>query len=189
MAGYSKDELAGSFIESLKTDDNQFLILHLPRHTLVYNATSQLWNVIKTGLNDDTHRAVDYRNEGDAVTCGDKLAGFIGVQDQTTSAQYGEDQEIILYSPLINYERGLMFDMQLTANSGLASEVRRIFVSCTADGINYGPEKPIEFDGPWQWLRRAIIRRVGQVVVRIGFKLRIVGATPCTLSNLRARIE
>lgn len=189
LAGYSKSELAGSFVESLKTDDNQFLILHLPRHALVYNATSQLWNIIKTGLNDGAHRAIDYRNEGDVVTCGDKLAGFIGVQDKTTSAQYGEDQEIILYSPLINYERGLMFDMQLTANSGLASEVRRIFVSCTADGINYGPERPIEFDGPWQWLRRAIIRKVGQIVIRLGFKLRIVGVTPCTLSNLKARIE
>ncbi|MGL4754821.1 MAG: packaged DNA stabilization protein [Aeromonadaceae bacterium] len=189
LAGYSKGELAGSFVESLKTEDNQFLILHLPRHTLVYNATSQLWNTIKTGLDDGVHRAVDYRNEGGVVTCGDKLAGFLGKQDLATSAQYGEDQEIILYSPLINYERGLMFDMQLTANSGLASEVRRIFVSCTADGINYGPERPIEFDGPWQWLRRAIIRKVGQIVIRLGFKLRIVGATPCTLSNLKARIE
>ena len=189
LAGYTKEELAGSFVESLKTEDNQFLILHLQRHTLVYNATSQLWNIIKTGLGDATHRAIDYRNEGDAVTCGDKLAGLLGKQDLATSAQYGEDQEIILYSPLINAERGLMFDMQITANSGLASEVRRIFVSSTADGINYGPEKPIEFDGPWQWLRRAIIRRVGQVVLRIGFKLRIVGATPCTLSNLKARIE
>lgn len=189
LAGYSKEELAGSFVESLKTEDNQFLMLHLPRHTLVYNATSQLWNIIKTGLGDDVHRAIDYRNEGDVVTCCDKLSGLLGKQDLTTSAQYGEDQEIILYSPLINYERGLMFDMQLTANSGLSSEVRRIFVSCTADGINYGPEKPIEFDGPWQWLRRAIIRKVGQIVIRLGFKLRIVGATPCTLSNLRARIE
>lgn len=189
LSGYTTDELASSFVESLKTEDNQFLILHLPRHTLVYNATSGLWNLIKTGLADATHRAVDYRNEGDTVTCGDKLAGFIGVQDQTTSAQYGEDQEIILYSPLVNVERGLMFDMQITANGGLASEVRRIFVSSTADGINYGPEKPIEFDGPWQWLRRAIIRKVGQVVIRLGFKLRIVGATPCTLSNLKARIE
>lgn len=189
LAGYTKEELAGSFVESLKTEDNQFLILHLPRHTLVYNATSQLWNIIKTGLGDGAHRAIDYRNEGDSVTCGDKLTGLLGKQDLATSAQYGEDQEIILYSPLINAERSLMFDMQITANSGLASEVRRIFVSSTADGINYGPEKPIEFDGPWQWLRRAIIRRVGQVVVRIGFKLRIVGATPCTLSNLKARIE
>lgn len=189
LAGYTKEELAASFVESLKTEDNQFLILHMPRHTLTYNATSGLWCIIKTGLQDGTHRAVDYRNEGDRVTCGDKIAGFLGVQNQTTSAQYGEDQEIILYSPLINYERGLMFDMQLTANSGLASEVRRIFVSCTADGINYGPERPIEFDGPWQWLRRAIIRKVGQIVIRLGFKLRIVGATPCTLSNLKARIE
>lgn len=189
LAGYTTEELAGSFVESLNTEDNQFLILHLPRHTLVYNATSGLWNLIKTGLADATHRAVDYRNEGDTVTCGDKLSGLLGVQDQTTSAQYGEDQEIILYSPLINIERGLMFDMQITANSGLSSEVRRIFVSSTADGINYGPEKPIEFDGPLQWLRRAIIRKVGQVVIRLGFKLRIVGATPCTISNLKARIE
>lgn len=189
LAGYSKDELSGSFVESLKTEDNQFLILHLPRHTLVYNATSQLWNIIKTGLNDGTHRAIDYRNEGDVVTCGDKLTGLLGKQDQTTSSQYGEDQEIILYSPLVGAERSVMYDMQITANSGLASNVRRIFVSSTSDGINYGDEEAIEFDGPWQWLRRAIKRRVGRIILRIGFKLRIVGATPCTLSNFRARIE
>lgn len=189
LAGYTTDELASSFVESLKTEDNQFLILHLPRHTLVYNATSGLWNLIKTGLADATHRAVDYRNEGDTVTCGDKLAGFLGLQDQATSAQYGEDQEIILYSPLLNYPRTILKDMEITANSGLAVEVRRIFVSSTADGINYGPEKPIPFDGPKEWIRRAKIRDVGLIVIRIGFKLRIVGATPCTLSNFKARGE
>ncbi|MGL5489763.1 MAG: packaged DNA stabilization protein [Shewanella sp.] len=189
LAGYTKAELAGSFVESLKTEDNQFLILHLPRHTLTYNATSGLWSLLKTGLGDDVHRAVDYRNEGDAVTCGDKVAGILAKQDQTTSAQYGDDQEIILYSPLVTYERGVMYDMQITANSGLASQARRIFVSSTSDGINYGDEEPIEFDGPWAWLSRAIKRRVGRIRLRIGFKLRIVGATPCSLSNFRARIE
>jgi hypothetical protein len=189
LAGYSAVELSASFVESLKTEDNQFLILHLPQHTLVYNATSQLWSIIKTGTGDDVHRAVDYRNEGDVVTCGDRLSPFLGSQDLTTSAQYGEDQEIILYSPLIGMEKTVMYDMQITANSGLASNVRRIFVSSTSDGINYGNEEAIEFDGTWQWLRRAIKRRVGRIRLRIGFKLRIVGATPCTLSNFRARIE
>lgn len=189
LSGYTKAELAGSFVESLKTEDNQFLILHLPRHTLTYNATSGLWSLLKTGLEDGIHRAVDYRNEGDTVTCGDKVDGILAKQDQTTSAQYGEDQEIILYSPLVTYERGVMYDMQITANSGLASQARRIFVSSTSDGINYGDEEPIEFDGPWAWLSRAIKRRVGRIRLRIGFKLRIVGATPCTLSNFRARIE
>ena len=189
LAEYRKDELAASFVESLKTDDNQFLILHLPRHTMVYNATSGLWSILKTGLGDNTHRAIDYRNEGDTVTCGDRLSAFLGKQDLTTSAQYGEDQEIILYSPLVGVEKSVMYDMQITANSGLASNVRRIFVSSTSDGINYGDEEAIEFDGPWQWLRRAIKRRVGRIRLRIGFKLRIVGATPCTLSNFRARIE
>ena len=189
LAGYDNAELAGSFVESLKTDDNQFIIMHLPRHTMIYNATSSMWNIIKTGLYDGVHRAIDYRNEGYRVTCGDKLTGFLGVQDQTTSAQYGEDQEIILYSPLVGMEKSVMYDMQITANSGLASQVRRIFISATSDGINYGNEEAIEFDGPWQWLRRAIKRRVGRVRLRIGFKLRIVGSTPCTLSNFRARIE
>lgn len=189
LAEYSKAELAGSFVESLKTDDNQFIIMHLPRHTMVYNATSGLWSIVKTGLGDNTHRAIDYRNEGDTVTCGDRLSPILGKQDLTTSAQYGEDQEIILYSPLVGVEKSVMYDMQITANSGLASNVRRIFVSSTSDGINYGDEESIEFDGPWQWLRRAIKRRVGRIRLRIGFKLRIVGATPCTLSNFRARIE
>lgn len=189
LAEYTKSDLAGSFVESLKADDNQFLIMHLPRHTMVYNATSGLWSILKTGLGDNTHRAIDYRNEGDTVTCGDRLSPFIGKQDLTTSAQYGEDQEIILYSPLVGVEKSVMYDMQITANSGLASNVRRIFVSSTSDGINYGDEEAIEFDGPWQWLRRAIKRRVGRIRLRIGFKLRIVGATPCTLSNFRARIE
>lgn len=189
LAGYTKSELAGSFVESLKTEDNQFLILHLPRHTLTYNATSGMWSLLKTGLYDGVHRAVDYRNEGDTVTCGDKVSGILSKQDQTTSAQYGEDQEVILYSPLVTYERGVMYDMQITANSGMASQARRIFVSSTSDGINYGNEEPIEFDGPWSWLSRAIKRRVGRIRLRIGFKLRIVGATPCTLSNFRARIE
>lgn len=189
LSEYTKAELAGSFVESLKTDDNQFLILHLPRHTMVYNATSGLWSILKTGLGYNTHRAIDYRNEGDTVTCGDRLSPFLGKQDLTTSAQYGEDQEIILYSPLVGVEKSVMYDMQITANSGLASNVRRIFVSSTSDGINYGDEEAIEFDGPWQWLRRAIKRRVGRIRLCIGFKLRIVGATPCTLSNFRARIE
>lgn len=188
LAEYTKAELAGSFVESLKTEDNQFIIMHLPRHTMVYNATSGLWSILKTGLGDNTHRAIDYRNEGDTVTCGDRLSPFLGKQDLKTSAQYGEDQEIILYSPLVGAEKSVMYDMQITANSGLASNVRRIFVSSTSDGINYGDEEAIEFDGPWQWLRRAIKRRVGRIRLRIGFKLRIVGATPCTLSNFRARI-
>ncbi len=189
LSGYSVSELAGVFIESLKTEDNQFLILHLPRHTLTYNATSGLWSLLNTGLADGVHRAVDYRNEGDTVTCGDKVAGLLAKQDHATSAQYGADQEIILYSPLVTHERGVMYDMQITANSGIASQARRILVSSTSDGINYGEEEPIEFDGPWAWLSRAIKRRVGRIRLRIGFKLRIVGATPCTLSNFRARIE
>ncbi|HSC51976.1 MAG TPA: packaged DNA stabilization protein, partial [Phnomibacter sp.] len=190
LSTYTPAQLAAVVVEGLKSEDNEFLILHLPDHTVVFNATSKLWNIIKTGVTEGGfvgHRAIDYRNEGNIITCGDKIRGYLGYQDFTISSQYGEDQEIILYSPLITQERAIIFDLQLTANTGLASQASRLYISITTDGHNYGRETLIEYDAPYKWLSRTIMQKVGMVVIRMGFKIRVVGATPCTLSNLRAR--
>lgn len=190
LSTYTPAQLAAVVVEGLKSEDNEFLILHLPDHTVVFNATSKLWNIIKTGVTEGGfvgHRAIDYRNEGNIITCGDKIRGYLGYQDFTISSQYGEDQEIILYSPLITQERAIIFDLQLTANTGLASQASRLYISITTDGHNYGRETLVEYDGPYKWLSRTIMQKVGMVIIRMGFKIRVVGATPCTLSNLRAR--
>ncbi|MGL5528931.1 MAG: packaged DNA stabilization protein [Plesiomonas shigelloides] len=189
LAKYTPDQLESCFIESLKDKDNQFLILHLPDETVCYNATTGLWMLLKTGLYGGAHRAIDYRNKGDVITCGDKLSPQIGELSEVTSSQYGEDQEIILFSPFIKYENAIVSDLSIVPNSGLASTAQRIFISVTEDGVIYSPERMLEYDNRFEWLKNPIMRRIGRIRMRMGFKLRIVGADPCTISDFRVRVD
>ena len=186
---YTNDQLSDVVLESFKYDQHNLLICHLPEETIVYDASSSLWSVIKTGLYSGIHRAIDYWNEGGKITCGDKLSGFKGVLSDAKSHQYVEDQEIILYTPLIVAERSHMHDLEITSNSGLSSRAQKIFISVTEDGVIWGSECPLEYDNKFEWLKRSIYDWVGEVEYRIGFKLRIVGSDPATLSNLRVRVE
>lgn len=189
LAGYSANELESAVLEQLQYDANMLLICHLPRETLVYNAVGQVWSIIKTGLYDGPHRAIDYCNSGNQITCGDKLSGFVGVLSQSTSAQYGDNQEIILDSPFINAMGAVVSDLEITSSSGVGSVATRLLMSATEDGINYGKEIPVIADRPDVWLNRSIRRRIGRVRSKISFRFRIVGATPVTLTNLRARVD
>lgn len=189
LAKYSADQLESCFIESLKDKENQFLILHLPEETLCYNAVTGLWMLLKTGLGGGAHRAVDYRNKGDVITCGDKFLPQLGELSEVTSSQYGEDQEIILFSPFLKQENAIVSDLSIVPNSGLASTAQRIFISLTEDGVIYSPERTLEYDNRFEWLKNPILRRIGRIRMRIGFKLRIVGADPCTISDFKVRAD
>ncbi|MGL5282757.1 MAG: packaged DNA stabilization protein [Plesiomonas shigelloides] len=189
LAKYSQDEMSNVVIEGLKDLDCQYLILHLPNETVVFNGSTNLWSIIKTGLYDGVHRAIDYRNEGGLITCGDKISGFIAELSDTVSSQYTDDQEIILYTPIMTLERMMLFDLRITSNTGCASTATRMFISSTEDGIIYSPEKLILLDKPLQWISNVISQQVGYCKMRIGFKLRVVGASPVTLSDLRMRVE
>lgn len=189
LAEYTSTELEAAVLEQLQYDAHMLLICHLPRETLVYNAVGQYWAVIKTGLYSEPHRAIDYCNVGNQITCGDKLTGYVGKLSDEVSSQYGELQEIIMDTPFINAPNANVFDLEITSGSGLASVATRMLLSATEDGINYGEERPLIIDGPQRWLNRSIKRCIGRIRSKISFRLRIVGATPVTLTNLRARIE
>ena len=59
LRSYTADELADGVMESLRFDARELLIIHLPRHVLVYDASSSAngpqWCVLKTGLYDDVY--------------------------------------------------------------------------------------------------------------------------------------
>lgn len=189
LANYTAEELSEAVLEQLKFDSHMLLICHLKRETLVYNAVGKYWAVIKTGLYSGTHRAIDYCNVGNVITCGDKLAGYIGKLSQVTSSQYGDLQEIIMDTPFINAPNSTLYDLEITSGAGLGSVATRMLISATEDGINYGEERPVIIDGPQRWLNRSVKRNIGRIRSKISFRLRVVGATPVTLTNLRARIE
>ncbi len=82
LRSYTADELADGVMESLRFDAHELLIIHLPRHVLVYDASSSAngpqWCVLKTGLYGDVYRAIDFIYEGNQITCGDKLESVTG---------------------------------------------------------------------------------------------------------------
>jgi len=189
LAEYTPDELATATLESLSFLQHKLLIIHLPRETLAFDASRGNWVRLKTGLCEGTYRAIDFMVEGGRTTCGDKLEAITGTTNDKSSSQYNIDQEIILYTPIITATNMVGYDMELTSGQGIASVASRLLVSSTEDGVIYGTEVPIIIDRPSQWLGRSILRRLGRIRHRIGFKLRIVGATPVTISRFKMRAE
>ncbi|WP_239699914.1 packaged DNA stabilization protein, partial [Salmonella enterica] len=104
IRSYTAEELATGVMETLRFDSHELLIIHLPRHVLVYDASSSQngpqWCVLKTGLYDDVYRAIDFMYEGNQITCGDKSEAVIGQLQFDISSQYDKQQEHLLFTPL-----------------------------------------------------------------------------------------
>lgn len=194
LSGYTSAELSETVCERLYFKNHKFLIVHLKRHTLVYDAATSegigqpAWSILKTGLDDDVYRGIDFMNETDVITCGDKASGILGKMTEEMSSQYGNDTEIILYTPLLQAESALVSDFEIDANTG-AGSLARVAISVTEDGINFGPERFINWNEPNVWLSRTIWKRIGRVRTQLGFKIRAVGAVPATMANCSVRLD
>ncbi|EEL1088733.1 hypothetical protein G7345_003047, partial [Salmonella enterica] len=192
IRSYTADELATGVMETLRFDSHELLIIHLPRHVLVYDASSSQngpqWCVLKTGLYDDVYRAVDFMYEGNQITCGDKSEAVTGQLQFDISSQYEKQQEHILYSPLIKADNVLINDLELETSGGVCDRIDRIFISATTDGINYGREQMVVLQKPFVYDNRVLWRKVGRVRRLIGFKFRVIAKGPVTLSGLSIRI-
>lgn len=193
LQDYSADELATGVMETTRFEAHELLIIHLPRHVLIYDASvtqsGPQWMVMKSGLEDEVYRAIDFVYEGNAITCGDKKSAVTGTLDKSVSSQYGEQQEHLLYTPLFRADNSRAFDFELESSAGLSQMAERMFVSATADGINYGREQLMPWSAPFRYDQRALWRRLGRIRKNIGFKVRIITSSPVTLSGCQLRLE
>lgn len=199
LAKYKPEDLVNVKMESVSFESHNLLIVHLPNETLVYDndvstaMSTRIWTIIKTGIvgsnGSDAYRGIDFCNEGNVITVADKREGVIGTLDNSTCDQYGEQQEIILYSKIAACDQYMLNDLEIDANSGADSRATRLMISFTEDGVSYSPEKLIDYSEPQVWLKRPILRKLGIFRQAVGFKFRIVGSGPATLSRARARIS
>lgn len=193
LRSYTADELSTSVLESIRFDSHELLIAHLPRHVLCYDATASQngpqWCILKTGIFDDVHRAIDYVFEGNQVTVGDKLEAVTGALKFDSAAQYDKQSEHLLFTPMFKADNARAFDFELESATGVSQWAERLFLSATFDGSNYGREQLIDYNAPFIYDRRAIWRRIGRVRKNIGFKVRIITSSPVTLSDCSLRIE
>lgn len=190
---YTATELASGVLETIRFDGHELLIAHLPRHVLCYDATASQngpqWCILKTGIFDDVHRAIDYVFEGNQVTVGDKLEAITGSLKFDSSAQYDKQAEHLLFTPMFKADNARAFDFELESATGVSQWAERLFLSATFDGSNYGREQLIDYNAPFIYDRRTIWRRIGRVRKNIGFKVRIITSSPVTLSDCSLRIE
>lgn len=192
LQSYTADDLSTAYMETTRFEAHELMLIHLPGHVLVYDGSNQgslQWAVLKTGFYDDVYRAVDLVYEGNAITCGDKLTGQLGVMDKAISSQYAEQQEHILFTPLFKADNARVFDFELESSTGVSQFAERMFISATTDGINYGREQMIPWNAPFRYDQRAIWKRLGRIRKNIGFKIRIITSSPVTLSGCQVRIE
>jgi len=193
LQSYTAEELATAFMETTRFEAHELLIIHLPRHVLIYDGTVReagpQWAMLKTGLENDVYRAVDLIYEGNSVTCGDKLAGQLGTLDKQLSSQYLAFQEHLLFTPLFRADNARVFDFELESSTGVSQFAERMFISATTDGINYGREQMIPWNAPFRYDQRAIWKRLGRIRKNIGFKIRVITSSPVTLGGCQVRIE
>lgn len=193
LRSYTAAELATGVMESLRFDSHELLIIHLPRHVLCYDAAASQngpqWCVLKTGLYDEVYRAIDLMYEGNVFTAGDKTENVIGQLQFDISSQYDQQQEHLLYTPLIKADNALLYDLELESSTGIAQMADRMFIAAMTDGINFGREQMVPWNAPFRYDQRAIWRRVGRVRKNIAFRFRIITKSPVTLSGLSVRAE
>lgn len=193
LQSYSADELASGVMETTRFESHELLLIHLPRHVLVYDGSvtqgGAQWSILKTGLADDVYRGIDFCYEGNSISCGDKLSGQVGTLKTNLSSQYDQHQEHLLFTPLFKADNARVFDFELESSTGVEQIAERMFISATEDGINFGREQMIPWNSPFVYDRRALWRRLGRIRKNIGFKVRIVTSSPVTLSGCQVRIE
>lgn len=193
LRGYTAAELSTGVMESIRFDAHELLIIHLPRHVLVFDSAASQngpqWAILKTGLFDDVYRAIDLMFEDNNITCGDKLEAVTGQFNFASSAQYERQQEHLLFTPLFKADNGRVFDFELECSTGVAQIADRLFLSATTDGINYGREQMIEQNAPFVYDKRILWRRIGRIRKNLGFKVRVITKAPVTLSGCQIRVE
>lgn len=193
LRSYTADELSTGVLETVRFDSHELLLLHLPRHVLCYDgAASQSgpqWTLLKSGIGDDVHRAIDYMYEGNEIGVGDKQDAVTGVLAFEMSSQYDNPTEHLLYTPMFKADNARIFDFELESATGVAQIAHRLFLSATADGVIYGKEQLVEANAPFVYDRRVLWRRIGRIRKNLGFKVRIITKSPVTLSGASVRVE
>ena len=191
---YKESELKDLLLETFLFNNHEFIMMHLPNETLVWDGSQAVWFMLKSDIEGDkpyTGRHVIYNHE-EGLTIGDKSVGRVGLLDDDVSSQYGELVEFLLYTPFIrvNNGRGVvpLFDLKFDSIFGHVNEFQSIFISFTTDGLMYGNEYRLQYNDPRVYNNRPMIGNLGSAADSIGFKLRVMSKDPVNLSGFSVRV-
>lgn len=192
LSGYTESELSGTVLEDRTVDRDKFLIVHLPRHTLLYNHTvgqqmgaSAAWTIVKTG-EDSPWRGIygvfDPRTS--KWVYGDRLENKIGYLDQQSFAQYDDAQEALIYTPIIPAKRVSINQIELDTIQGYTDPAINVAMSMSYDGVTWGKEHWTVVSKPDNYNTNYIVRRLGFVAQSFSLRFRFISKSKMAFSGL-----
>lgn len=156
---YTEAQLATIVCESLLDRGSQFLYIHLPDRTLVYDATASevaqtpVWCILTSSLTGfSQYLARNIVRVDDCWVVGDPSTSAIGKWSTTSSKHWGTDVRWEFSTPMLRSggKGAIMHSIELVALTGsvLFGTTPRVSTSYSVDGRTWSQEKAI-LSGQW----------------------------------------
>ncbi len=193
LAEYTESELSTAILESRRKDQQDFVICHLPRHTLLYNHTiagsygsDTAWSILKAGTRDQVYSAINgvFDPRLSKWIYGHVSSKKIGYVNDKIGSVFGVDAEVEFYSPLIQMGDKSIDKIEIAITSGFVDNKTTVAMSRTEDGVIYGRERWQLYSNPSDYNKRFIAHRVGYVKNFVGLKYRAVSGSKLSFSNM-----
>lgn len=193
ISKYTESELESVYMESRTVDRDQFVILHLPSETLLYNHTiakqqgsTVAWTILKTGDNEPWRAKYGiFDPRISKWVYGDIKENKLGTLDSESFAQYDEAQELLFYTPIIPAQRISINQMEIDTISGFAPRTESCFMAMSHDAVGWGQEYPIQVTSPNDYGVRYLIRRLGYISASFSMRFRFISKDKMAFSGLK----
>jgi hypothetical protein len=196
ISEYTESQLSTAILETRVEDRDRFIVVQLPGHTLLYNATiakergiRDAWTIVQSGLSGDRWRGVNgvYDPRISEWVYGDRIDNRLGLLDKTGGTQYGEIVESILFTPFFYIETGSIDELELEIIPGhqVNDEHVTCAISLTYDGVTFGKEWWATYGNQYQYMQRFIAYRLGYVRDWASVKVRAASRERLAFSNCR----
>ena len=172
LEGYTEADLSLALVETRMTKVNQFIYIHLPDQTLVYDAAASaatelpVWLTLTTSVvGKAQYRAQNWVYAYNRWTFGDPQTFNLGQPSDSISSHYGavngwDFQTEMLYGEGAG---GIINQMELVALPGRVNMTANpvIWTSYSLDGVTYSTEMAISTGTIGQYDKRLVWRRQG----------------------------
>ena len=172
LANYSESELSRVILETRKDKNHEFLYVHLPDRTVVFDglasqqAGQQVWFTLTSAIAGfDQYRARNFVYCYDKWICGDTRRGQVGFLDDSIGSHWGERVRWELSTPIVFNEGngGIFHELELIALTG-RTELgvdTQIWTDYSIDGLSWSQPNFISVGKIGETRKRLVWRRQG----------------------------
>lgn len=193
LAEYTEEELATSVLEGRVQQRMSYLIVRLPRHTLLLNITTaqtigaaNSWTIISTGV--DSARWIGANGVFDPNLSqwvyGCNEDGRVFYLDKDNSAQDGEYSECEVQTPFIPLDKKRIAQLEINTVPGFVARDTTLFFSVSPGGYVQSSDWVQMYSEPLNYDMRFFVRRVGYFQQKAILKFRSLTKDKLNLSNL-----